>query len=137
MIDPFTKTEYHEDWNLETWYPEGKLDVFVSTFMAHYIAFEEAIAEKPFDRFSDLTKLMSIPLDLKDLKEIVAVRRESYGSGPPVKSAVLAVSEATYQVAKTFSELIRPSPIEVRVFRKIEEAAIWLEVPVEVLRRNS
>lgn len=133
MIDPFTRTCFHPEWNLEAWYPEGTLDVFVSSFMAHYIAFEESISEKPFNRFTDFSKLTSIPLDLKDVAEIVAVRREFYGNVPPVKSAVLAASESTHQVAKMFAELIKPSPIEVRAFRNVEEAAEWLEVPVEVL----
>ena len=35
------------------------------------------------------------------------------------------------------SALMEPSPIEVRVFRKVEEAAQWLGVPVVALRAES
>lgn len=136
MIDPFTRTRFRSDLNLESWFPEGVLDVIVATFMAHYIGFEEWVADKPFNRFTDFTKLTAIRLDMNDIAEIVAVRRASYDGQPPVKSAVLAIDAPAYGVARMFAALMEPSTIDVQVFRDIDEAARWLEVPVEALRAD-
>jgi hypothetical protein len=136
MNDPVSRARFHPDMNLETWFPEGVLDVLVGTFMAHYIGFEEAVAEKPFNRFTDLTGLTAIRLEMEDIANIVALRRASYQDRPPVKSAVLAVEAPAYGVARMFAALMEPSPIEVRVFRTAEEAAHWLGVPVATLRAD-
>lgn len=133
VIDPFTKTRFHSDLRLETWYPEGVLDVGLTTVMVHYLGFEESISEGPFNRFADLTKLTAINLGFLEVAKIAAERRESY-DGPPVKSAFLAISAPAYGVAQMFATLMEPSPIEVKVFRTIKDAAEWLEVPEEALK---
>jgi hypothetical protein len=137
MTDPISRARFHPDLNLETWFPEGVLDVLVGTFMAHYIGFEEAVADKPFNRFTDLTGLTAIRLEMEDIANIVALRRAFYQDRPPVKSAVLAVEAPAYSVARMFAALMEPSPIEVRVFRTVEEAAHWLGVPVTALRADA
>ncbi len=137
MTDPISRAQFHPELNLETWFPEGVLDVLVGTFMAHYIGFEEAVADKSFDRFTDLTGLTAIRLEMEDIANIVALRRAFYQDRPPVKSAVLAVGSPAYGVARMFAALMEPSPIEVRVFRTAEEAAHWLGVPVAALRAES
>lgn len=137
MTDPISRARFHPDLNLETWFPEGVLDVLVATFMAHYIGFEETVADKPFNRFTDFTGLTAIRLEMEDIANIVALRRASYQDRPPVKSAVLAVDAPAYGVARMFAALMEPSPIEVRVFRTAEEAAHWLEVPMTALREDA
>jgi hypothetical protein len=137
MTDPISRARFHPDHHLETWFPEGVLDVLVATFMAHYIGFEESVAEKPFNRFTDFTGLTAIRLEMNDIANIVALRRASYDDRPAVKSAVLAVAAPAYGVARMFAALMEPSPIEVRVFRTAEDAAHWLGVPVTVLRADS
>jgi hypothetical protein len=137
MTDPISRARFHPDLNLETWFPEGVLDVLVGTFMAHYIGFEEAVASKPFNRFTDFTGLTAIRLEMEDIANIVALRRASYQDRPPVKSAILAVAAPAYGVARMFAALMESSPIEVRVFRTVEEAAHWLGVPVAALRADS
>ncbi len=137
MTDSISRARFHPDLNLETWFPEGVLDVIVATFMAHYIGFEESVAKQPFDRFTDFTGLTAIQLELEDIANIVALRRASYQDRPPVKSAVLAVEVPAYGVARMFAALMEPSPIEVRVFRTAEEAAHWLGVPVSALRADA
>ena len=133
MVDPITLTRSYADHRLETWFPVGVLDIAMATFMVHYIGFEEAVADKPFNRYSDLTKLTAIHLDFKEITELVAMRRASCDDGPPVKSAILATSASVYGVARMFAALMELSPIEVRVFRSVEDAASWLEVPVVAL----
>ena len=133
MIDPSTRTRFHAGMGLETWFPVGVLDIAMATFMVHYIGFEEAVAEQPFNRFSDLTGLTAIHLDFKEISDLVAMRRKSYEDGPPVKSAILATSASAYGIARMFAALMEPSPIDVRVFRSTADAARWLEVPVGFL----
>lgn len=137
MIDPFTRTRFHPDLALETWFPVGELDIAMATFMVHYIGFEEFIAERPFNRYSDLTGLSKVHLDSKELSDLVALRRASYDGGPAVKSAILAVADPAHGVATTFAALMEDCPIHVRVFRTVEEAAKWLEVPVKALISNT
>lgn len=132
MLDPDTRTRFHSDLALETWFPIGVLDIFIATFMAHYLAFEESVSEEPFNRFTDLSKLSAIHLDFKDVAKIVALRRASY-DGPPVKSAILAITTPAYGVARMFEALMEPSPIDVKIFRNAGDAAEWLGVPVTAL----
>ena len=122
---------------LEAWYPVGILDVAMATFMVHYVGFEEAVADQPFNRFSDLTGLTAIHLEFKEISDLVAMRRSSYENGPPVKSAILATSTSAYGIARMFAALMEPSPIDVRVFRSSEDAAGWLEVPVGFLTADA
>ena len=133
MVHPITQTKFYADHRIETWFPCGELDIAMATFMVHYIGFEEAVADKPFNRYSDLTRLTGIHLDFKEIAELVAMRRASYDGGPPVKSAILATATSTYGVARMFAALMEPSPIDVQVFRNVEQAAPWLGVPVGTL----
>jgi hypothetical protein len=105
----------------------------MAAHMVNTINFEERMIDEPFNRFADLSKLTGIHLDFMELEDIAAERREATAGRPPVKSAFLAVSAPAYGIARMFAALMEPSPIEVRVFRKIEAAAQWLGVPVEAL----
>ncbi len=134
MIDPFTRTRFRPEYNLETWFPEGVLDGEMARQMVNHLGFEEVVAEKPFDRFSDLSGLTAIHLDFIELMDLAATRRAAYDDGPPVKSAILAPGKPAYAVAKMFAALMAPSPIDVRVFRTVEDTGEWLGVPVELLR---
>lgn len=137
MIDPFTRTRFRPEHNLETWYPEGVLDGVMARLMVSHLGFEEEVSEKPFHRFSDLSGLTAIRLDFIELVDLAATRRAAYDDGPPVKSAIFAPGKPAYAVAKMFAALMEPSPIDVRVFRTIEDAGEWLGVPVDLLRVES
>jgi len=134
MIDPFTRTQYHPDLKLDTWYPEGVLDHALALLMVRYVGFHERTNDEAFNRFADLSKLTAIHLDFMELADIAAERREASYDRLPAKSAFLATSAPAYGVARMFGALMEPSPIEVQVFRKIEDAARWLGVPAEALR---
>lgn len=134
MIDPIANTKYHPDLKLQTWFPDGVLNNTLATQMISYVAFEEKILDEPFNRFADLSRLSRIDLDFMDVADFAAERRQTYGAGAPVKTAFLAKTMAAYAIAKMFAALMEDSPIEVRVFRQIDSAARWLEVPVEALQ---
>jgi hypothetical protein len=133
MIDPFSRTRYHPDLKLETWYPEGIMDGAMADRMVNFIGFEERIIDEPFNRFADLSGLKAIHLDLLELGDLAAKRCGAYKDPHPVKTAFVATTASTYAVAQMFAILMEPSPIDVRVFRNVEEAAYWLGVPVKAL----
>jgi hypothetical protein len=133
MLDPFTRTRFRSEYDLETWYPEGDLDGATARSMVKFIGFQESISDHPFDRFSDLSGLTGIHLDFIEIMDLAATRRATYDGGPPVKSAIFAPSRPAYAVGRMFAAMMDPSPIEVQVFLVIEDAAEWLGVPVEAL----
>ena len=134
MIDPVTKTRFHPELNLDTWYPEGVLDGAMVHFMANRVGELERTASEPFHRACDLSRVTAVHLEFVELAYVAAVRRANYDRRPPVKSAFLAVSLEAYGAARMFAALMESAPIDVHVFRKIEDAAEWLGVPVDVLR---
>lgn len=137
MIDPFTRTRFDSAYQLETWYPVGRLDATMAMSMAKHIGFEESIADEPFNRYGDLSLLTGIHLDFIEVAVFAAERRAAYYEGAPVKSAILAISRAAYAVAHMFAALMERSPIDVRIFRTVEDAAEWLGVPPAVLQAES
>ena len=134
MIDPATKTRFHPELKLQTWYPEGVLDGAMVHFMANYLGALEQTDDEPFHRFGDLSRITAVHLEFIELAYLAAVRRTDYDRRPPVKSAFLAISVGAYGAARMFAALMESAPIDVHVFRKIEDAAQWLGVPVDVLR---
>jgi len=137
MIDPLANTKYHPDLKLQTWFPDGVLDNAMAAQVLSYVAFEEKILDEPFNRFADLSKLSRVDLDFMDVADVASERLKAYGAGAPVKSAFLADTMAAYAIAKMFAALMEESPIQVRVFRQVDSAARWLEVPVEALRADT
>src|SRR4030095_13805077 len=97
MIDPFTRTRFHPDLKLDTWYPEGVLDGAMAAFMIRYLGFQERMLDNPFNRFVDMTKITEIQLDFRRLADLAAERREAYTGRPPVKSGVIATSADGYR----------------------------------------
>jgi hypothetical protein len=136
MIDPIANTRYHPNLKLQTWFPRGVLNNAMAAQIVSYIAFEEKILEEPFNRFADLSSLSRVDLDFMEVTDIAMERIKTYGDGAPVKSAFLAGPMAAYAIAMMFAALMDRSPIKVGVFRQIESAARWLDVPVDSLLAN-
>jgi hypothetical protein len=137
MIDPFSKTKFHPDLRLETWYPTGVLDFALAAQMVNHVGFDERILDEPFNRFADLSGITEIHLKFKELYDLAAERRETYALCPPVKSAFLATTAAAFGIARMFAMLMEKTPIDVQVFRDIDSAAEWLGVPAQSLREES
>jgi hypothetical protein len=60
-------------------------------------------------------------------------RRLAYAPHSPVKSAFYVTSPATVHYSKLHKLLNDYSPINVRLFTELAEAAKWLDVPMKVL----
>ena len=91
----------------------------------------EERAQKPFNRFADLSVLDAVDLNFRFVFHIALHRRlKSY---PLDKSAFYLTSSATTHYAKLHVMLTDHSPLHVSLFTERAAAAKWLGVPVEAL----
>ena len=126
-------TRYHAEHRVVTWHPRGVLDDELADRIVEFIETEERIVGKPFHRFTDLTGLERINLNLNHVFDIAKRRKKGYG-GPRVKSAFYAVRLISITIARMYQELMQESAIEVGVFPYRTAAAEWLGLPADVLK---
>ena len=103
---------------------EGRLDAIVE-----FLEKTEDKANAPFDRFTDLSKLDALDIDFKTMIRISLHRRLTYAQYPPVKSAFYVTSPAAARVVKVHAILTDHSPLVCKMFRELDAAARWLDVP--------
>jgi len=114
--------------------PKGILDADLARRIVDFIEIKEAAIETGFNRFCDLTRLEGINLTSNDV-ELLAARRSAYNPNLiRVKSAFLAPHLLDLAVVALYQILLQSPRIEVRVFRRLEEAAEWLGVSPERLK---
>ena len=88
---------------------------------------------EPFNRFSDTLDADDVELTFKYVIHVSLYRRFTYANRPPVKSAILASHTSLIHYSRLHALITQGSPIKVHVFEERQEAARWLNVPVEVL----
>jgi len=129
--------EFHEDIRLLIYRPRGVIDeAAVKRIVAVLEELEEKL-QRPFNRFSDTLVADEVELNFKYIIQVSLCRRLSYAGHPPVKSAILATDSTMIHYARLHALLTQGSPINVRVFQDLKEAAEWLGVPVERLTQNA
>ena len=119
---------FNPDIHLLVFQPRGVLD---EPSLEKAVAMMEKLeqeADKPFNRYTDLSKLDAIDLSLGFIYRISLHRRRVYERQPPVKSAFYATSEASVRLARTHLMLTDQSPLQVQVFEDAGRAAQWLGV---------
>ncbi len=94
----------------------------------------EQEGEKPFNRYTNLSKIDAIDLGFDFVFRISLHRRRVYADKPSVKSAFYATSEATLRVARIHVMLTDHSPLRVQLFEDVALAAKWLGVSAEELQ---
>ena len=134
MLESLARIQFHSEQQLVVWHPEGILDLALATQVIDFLTFQEKVLDEAFNRFANLEGVTEVHLTVVELNNLAARRRATYGDGPRVKSAFLATSLACYGIAWLFSILMEKTPIEVQVFRQIESAAKWLNVPERLLQ---
>ena len=79
------------------------------------------------DALFDVTAAQSTPR-LAELRQIVAILRQSMPSSGPRRLAIVTARPITYAIARVFQDLIQLKgvPLEVRVFNDRELAWAWL-----------
>ena len=124
---------FHHDLRLMVFRPRGIVD---QTHVEKTVAMLEKVEdefEKPFNRYSDLSKLDAVDLSFDFVFSICLHRRLKYAGKPPIKSAFYVTSPATMRVVKTHALLTDYSPIQVKMFKEVGAAAEWLGVTVDDL----
>ena len=124
---------FRKELSLLVWKPHGILDQAVVNEIVAFVEAAEERAQKPFNRFADLSALEAVDLNFSFVFHIALHRRLAYKPNPPVKSAFYVTSPATGHYAKLHEMLTDHSPLDVDLFTDRAAAAKWLGVPVEAL----
>lgn len=124
---------FHHDHRLMVFRPLGILDEPEVERTVAMLEQLEKEADRPFNRFSDLSKLDAINLGFEFIFRISLHRRLVYSKSPPVKSAFYVTSPATNRIVRAHAILTDRSPLQVKSFKDLVLAAKWLGVPIEDL----
>lgn len=129
--------QFHEDIPLLVYRPRGLLNEAAINKIIGVIGELEVKLRKPFNRFSDTLGYDEVELNFRYVLHVSIYRRLSSAGRAPVKSAILATNSTIIHYGRLFASLTQGSPIKVRIFQEREEAAQWLEVPIELLTAES
>lgn len=127
-LEFWSGVSFHPDLHLLVWEPRGVVD---EPHVERLIATLEEVednAERPFNRFTDLSKLDAVDLSFDYVFRMSLYRRVVYGERSIVKSAFLIVDRSTAQVALTHATVTAGSPLQVKLFLQKKAAAKWLGV---------
>lgn len=126
--------QFNEELGLFLWRPRLIVNEAVVNKLIAFLGAKEAMCDKPFNRFSDATRVDAIDLNFRYIFHVALFRRLSYAGRPPVKSAILVQNEALARYSKMHALLTRGSPLKVKIFEEREAAAKWLGVPLDSLK---
>jgi hypothetical protein len=119
---------FHPDLNLLVWQPRGILDEPHVEKLIGLLEQAEDEAERPFNRYTDLSTLDAVELTFDYVFRVSLYRRVVYGERSIIKSAFYVVDRATAQLALTHATVTVGSPLQVKVFLRKGAAAKWLSV---------
>jgi hypothetical protein len=125
--------EFHEDIRLLIYRPHGSMNEEAVNRIVSVVEDLEAKLQRPFNRFFDTLGHDEVELNFRYVIQVSLCRRLSYMGHPPVKSAILARDSTIIHYARLHAVLTQGSPIHVRIFQDRNEAAKWLDVPIERL----
>ena len=128
---------FREDIPLLVWKPLGVVDeAIVNRALSFVVAMEAAIGQ-PFNRFTDTSAQEAVELTFQYIFHVALYRRLSYLSRPPVKSAFYATDRGVIGIVKIYALMTDHSPLQVSLFEKPQDAAVWLDVPGSALEPNN
>ena len=125
--------EFHEDIGLLVYRPRGSLGRAAINKIISLIGELEFTLKKPFNRFLDTTATDVVDLNVEYIRGVSLYRRRFYGNRQAVKTAILATDSTVAEYGRLHASLTEDSPITVRVFKDLKEAAQWLGAPLELL----
>ena len=118
--------------NLVVWQPQGVLDDQLLDEIAEWLcAIEET--SPPSKRFVDLSRLTMVAVRTSHVFKFAKKRAERFAGVTPVKSALFSEDWVGFGIALLYENLMKGTPIDARAFRDRVTAAIWLDVPAEIL----
>lgn len=134
-MNPEAPPDFHfkQDISLLIWKPLGEITEPVVNRAISYLADLEALVGKPFNRFTDISAQAAVALSFQYVFHVALYRRLSYTGRPAVKSAFVAKDPKAVRLVKIHALMTDYSPLQVALFEDVEEAALWLGVPVSAL----
>jgi hypothetical protein len=129
--------EFHEDIRLLIYRPRGLLNEQSVNKIVSIIEDLEAKLQEPFNRFFDTLGHDEVDLNFRYVIQISLHRVLSYMDRPPVKSAILATDTTIIHYCQLHAIITEDSSIKVRIFQDREQAAQWLDVPLQRLAAKS
>jgi hypothetical protein len=122
--------------NLVAWQPQGVLDDDLLDEIGEWLCTFEA-ASPPFERFIDFSRLTEVAVRTDHVFDFAQKRAERFAGVTPVKSALFSEDWVCFGIAQMYESLMRGTPIDACAFRDRVAAAIWLDVPAEILNLES
>jgi hypothetical protein len=119
--------------DLVVWQPHGVLNDHLLDEIGEWICTIEK-ASVPEKRFVDFSRLTEVAIRTNHLFEFARKRAEQFAGITPVKSALFSKDWVGFGIARMYESLMRGTPIDARAFRDRVAAAIWLDVPAEILK---
>jgi hypothetical protein len=132
ILNEFLNASYSAEHSLVIWRPLGVFDDALGDRIVDFIEAQELDFAHAFNRFASLDAITDVQVSFGYTFKITERRRERY-TGPAVKSALFCSWPIGYGLARTYEALMEGARIHVRSFRKIDECAAWLGVPVALL----
>src|SRR6266481_1809861 len=126
--------EFQSERNLVIWRPQGVLNEQVVNKILAFIGEEEAESNQNELRFTDTTGLTEIDLNFRYVFHIGLYRRLSRQGRQSLRSAFLITNDAFAHYFELHALLTDHSSLQVKLFKDLEAAARWLDVPTESLR---
>ena len=124
---------FHRERRLLVYRPRGTLNEHRVNGIIAYLEKEEDAAESPFNRFTDLSQVDALDLDVNAMIRISLYRRLAYGNYPPIKSAFYVTTNVAAELVKVHVLLTNHSSIKARMFHDLNDSAHWLGVSRELL----
>ena len=125
---------FDHDLGLMVFRPLGVLNEKVVDEVVAFLEKAEERATKPFNRYSDLSKLQGIDLKFDTVVRVSLHRRLTYMKHPPVKAAFFVTTEEVAHLVDIHILMTDHSPLQVAMFRDVAAAAEWLGVATEDLQ---
>jgi len=119
--------------DLVVWQPQGVLDDHLLDEIGEWLCDIEK-ASAPSKRFVDFSRLTSVAVRTKHVFAFARKRAEQYAGVTPVKSALFSEDWVSFGIALLYESLMKETPIDARAFRDRVTAAVWLDVPAEILK---
>ena len=124
---------FHHDLRLMVYRPRGIVNEKEVKRIVEFLEREEDRAERPFNRFTDNSKLEAIDLDFHFVFRISLHRRLVYAERPPVKSAFYVNSPAVARVVKLHAIITDHSPLQVKMFEPVAKLQANRSAPSGIL----
>jgi hypothetical protein len=119
--------------NLVAWQPQGVMDDQLLDEIGEWVYHIEKVLV-PFNRFVDFSRLTSVAVRTNHVFAFARNRAEQFAGVTPVKSALFSDNWVGFGIALLYEGLMKETSIEAQAFRDRAKAAVWLDVPAEILK---